>query len=163
MKKILSKEDLKQRVEEMGKEVTKKYKEKDMIKFVVPLKGSFIFAADLIREVKIDNVEIDFINMRSYDGVKSTGSVMINGDIDVSGYNVIIVEDIIDSGLSITSLCCKMLELNAKSILVISLLYNDKSNFRPDLFGFKHTGNFVVGYGLDYNQTYRNLDGIYEL
>ncbi|MBT3665304.1 hypoxanthine phosphoribosyltransferase [bacterium] len=131
------------------------------------LNGSFIFTADIIRELDID-CEVDFIKISSYEGMNSTGSIKMSKDlsIDIKNRRVIIVEDIIDSGLSIKYLYKHILNYKPRDITIVSLLAktnNYKLNFNIDIIGFEISSEFVVGYGLDFNQRFRNLKSIFKL
>ena len=129
------------------------------------LNGSFIFLADLVRLFDFD-CEIDFVKANSYDGKQSSGKVKLDKDvsIDIKNRRVILVEDIIDSGLTIEFLYEHILSYNPKDITIVTLLSkknNYKLNFNVDIIGFEIGSDFVVGYGLDLNQKYRNLDSLY--
>jgi hypoxanthine phosphoribosyltransferase len=131
------------------------------------LNGSFIFTADIIRELDID-CEVDFIKISSYEGMNSTGLIKMSKDlsIDIKNRRVIIVEDIIDSGLSIKYLYKHIQKYKPKDITIVSLLAktdNYKLNFNIDIIGFEISSEFVVGYGLDFNQRFRNLNSIFKL
>jgi hypoxanthine phosphoribosyltransferase len=125
------------------------------------LKGAFIFTADLVRSIKAP-VKIDFIGCSSYSGTKSTGSVRITHDLstDIAGKNVILVEDIVDTGRTLDYLLRMLAQRNPKSLRLCALL--DKPDAREvqvkvDYFGFKIANEFVIGYGLDLDQRYREL------
>ena len=131
------------------------------------LNGAFIFTADIIRELDID-CEVDFIKISSYEGMNSTGSIKMSKDIstDIKNRRVIIVEDIIDSGLSIKFLYEHIIKYEPEDITIVSLLAktdNYKLNFNIDIIGFEISSEFVVGYGLDFNQQFRNLKSIFKL
>ncbi len=131
------------------------------------LNGAFIFTADIIRELDID-CEVDFIKISSYEGMNSTGSIKMIKDIstDIKNRRVIIVEDIIDSGLSIKFLYEHIIKYEPEDITIVSLLAktnNYKLNFNIDIIGFEISSEFVVGYGLDFNQRFRNLESIFKL
>lgn len=131
------------------------------------LNGAFIFTADIIRELDID-CEVDFIKISSYEGMNSTGSVKMSKDIstNIKNRRVIIVEDIIDSGLSIKFLYEHIIKYEPEDITIVSLLAktdNYKLNFNIDIIGFEISSEFVVGYGLDFNQRFRNLKSIFKL
>ena len=168
MKTLITSTKLKKRVKELGKEISKYYK-KDEIVILCILKGGFIFAADLIREVKSNSI-IDFLEASSYgDGKESSGTVLIKRDVglDIKGKQVLIVEDIIDSGFSLNYLVKYLKKKKPISIEVCSLLVKHKkhkANVAIRFTGFNIEDEFVVGYGMDYRGKYRNLDyiGIYE-
>ena len=162
----ISSKKIKARVEQIGRELSKQY-EGETPFFIGVLNGSFIFLSDLIRTLSIE-CEISFLQLKSYDGKKSTGSVNIIKDFDVSLKNrhVVIVEDIIDTGTTLRFLLNKISEIPIKSIRIVTLLI--RGTERPfklpiDYIGFEISQEFVVGYGLDYNEKFRHLDSIYVL
>jgi hypoxanthine phosphoribosyltransferase len=131
------------------------------------LNGSFIFMSDLIRALDID-CEMDFIKLSSYTGDQSIGTVRLLKDIsaDITGRHVVIVEDIIDSGLTIKFIKDRMEEAGPESLTIITLLLKpDVANldFPIDIVGFEIAPEFVVGYGLDYDQKMRHLSAIYRI
>ena len=161
LKILMSEEQLHARVQEMGNELYDRFADKDPI-FVGVLKGCFIFMADLVRATQMKS-EIEFIGLSSYNNdTKSSGVVQITRDLqrDISGRDIIVVEDILDSGNTLYFLKDYMLAKGAKSITIVTLL--DKPARREkaitaDLAGFVVPDEFVVGYGLDYCQQYRNM------
>ena len=164
LKKLLSQKEIKDCIEAMGKKISAQYSNSNPI-FIGVLNGSFIFMADLLRSVTID-CEVDFIKIRSYSGQKSSGTIKLLKDIscDIKGRDVIIVEDIIDTGLSIKFLYERMMGAHPKSVAVATLLHKPgkaKLDFSVDFIGFEIPHKFVVGYGLDFNQKMRHLDEIY--
>ena len=152
---------LQARVRELGQHISQEYKGKNLL-LVSVLKGSFIFMSDLIRAISIP-LEVDFIAISSYGkGVVSSGAVRIIQDlmIPIEGRNLIIVEDIIDSGNTLSYLLRMLRQRQPASIRIMTLL--DKParrevDVKVDWVGFSIPNDFVVGYGLDYNETYRNL------
>lgn len=163
---IISEKQIKNKVEEIAASISKIYDGEAPILIGI-LNGSFIFCADLIRELDID-CEIDFIKVSSYTGTESVGTVKLRKDIsaDITNRHVIIVEDIIDSGLTIKFIKDRMLEAGPKSVAIVTLLMKPdiaKLDFKIDWVGFEIPPEFVVGYGLDYDQLYRNLKAIYRL
>lgn len=157
---------IKKRVKELAKEISNDYKEEVPI-FISVLNGSFIFLADLFRELDIYG-EVDFIKISSYiDETKSSGTVRLIKDIScsVTGRDVIVVEDIIDTGLSMSFLMNRLKESDANSVRVATLLLKEtaKLDFEVDYVGFKISDKYVVGYGLDLAQKLRNLKSIYAL
>jgi hypoxanthine phosphoribosyltransferase len=165
-KEFISKENIAKRVKEIALEISEKFQE-DIPVFVSVLNGAFIFTADILRELDID-CEIDFIKISSYEGMDSTGKVKMskNLSIDIKNRRVIIIEDIIDSGLSIKFLYKYLKKYKPKDITIVSLLAkksNFKLNFYIDIIGFEISSEFVVGYGLDFNQKFRNLNAIFKL
>jgi len=163
----ISSKDIRTRVKQIAKEIRIEYKEKEPV-FIGILNGAFIFMSDLIREVNID-CEIDFYKLSSYGDQKiSSGQVksLKNLNCDIQGRDVIVIEDIIDSGLSIKYIKEDILRRNPKSLKIASLLFKEgisKLDFNIDYVGFKIPNKFVVGYGLDYAQKYRNLKEIFVL
>ena len=164
---LISEKVIKKRVKELGILLTKDYKGKLPI-FIGILNGSFIFLSDLIKEVNL-NCEIDFLKLSSYGDAKiSSGDVRLLKELnaDINDRHVIIVEDIVDSGLSIKYMEDIMREYNPASLRVVSLLVKPNSlkyKVKIDYIGFEIPSKFVIGYGLDYAQKYRNLKKIYVL
>ena len=160
-KVLLSEEEIKDIVKRLGKQITEDYKGKNLL-VVSVLKGSIMFMADLMREIKI-HCKIDFMAVSSYGaGTKTSGSVKIIKDlsIDLKGYDILIVEDILDSGVTLSNLK-KMLELREpKSVKICAFLDKPerrKADIIADYTGAQVPDEFVVGYGLDYDEKYRNL------
>ena len=158
----LTEEQLNKRIAEIGKEITKRYKGESVILIVI-LKGSIFFATELAKRIDLP-MNIEFMSVSSYgSGTESSGVVKIKKDIDASieGENVIIVEDIIDSGNTLSRLMPMLRERNPKSLTLCTLL--DKPDRRMvddvvcDFTGFVIPDKFVVGFGLDFDQRYRNL------
>tara|TARA_B100001750_G_scaffold234743_1_gene236446 strand:+ start:150 stop:668 length:519 start_codon:yes stop_codon:yes gene_type:complete len=163
MKLLLSESDIKKRVKELADQISVDFKDKTPI-FVGILNGSYVFMADLLRELSIQ-VEVDFVKIRSYDGDSSTGTIKFRKDIsaDIDNRDVIIVEDIIDSGFTINFLVNRLRESGPKSVAVATALYKKevaKLDFEVEYVGFEIPPEFVVGYGLDYNERYRNLKDV---
>ena len=161
LKVLVTEEELKTRVAEMGAELFEKFEGKNPV-FLGVLKGSFVFIADLMRACQLKS-DIEFIAVSSYaNATESSGRVNIKYDLqqDITGRDVIIVEDILDSGNTLAFLKNYFLAKGAASITIVTLL--DKPSRRekavyPDLAGFVVPDEFVVGYGLDYAQRYRNI------
>lgn len=158
---MLSEEQLRNRVKEIALEVDKVYEGKRPL-VVGILKGSIIFYADFIRHLTAP-IELDFMVVSSYgSGTVSSGKLKIKKDLDrdVKGRDVIIVEDIIDSGFTLANLKALLTERGAASVMIVTLL-NKKDrreyDISPDFNGFDIENEFVVGYGLDYNEMYRSL------
>jgi hypoxanthine phosphoribosyltransferase len=152
---------IKQRVKEIAEEIENDLVNEEIVLIVV-LKGSFVFAADLIREMKSD-IKVDFISVSSYsDQTETTGKVKLIKDLDanITNRNVVVVEDIIDSGLTLHFLRDHLKMHKPKEIKICTLL--DKPERRRvdlpvDYVGFVIPDEFIVGYGIDYAQKYRNL------
>ena len=160
---LLTEEQIKTRIAELGKELTADYAGKDPI-IVGVLKGVVVFYADMIREIKT-HCEMDFMWISSYAGTNSTGKMEVKRDIasDIKGRHVLILEDIFDTGNSLEFTVNHMKKQNPASIKICTLL--DKPDRRQveieaDYFGFVIPNEFVVGYGLDYAEKYRNLPDI---
>lgn len=162
MKEILiTEEEIQAKVKEIGNKLTEEYKDRFPL-VVGVLKGALPFMADLTKRIDT-HIEIDFMDVSSYGaGTVSSGEVKIEKDLNTSveGRDVLIIEDIIDSGLTLSYLIKLFHHRNAKSVKVVTLL--DKPEGRkvdlvPDLTGFTIPDAFVVGYGLDYAEKYRNL------
>ena len=163
MKLLISEEDIKKRVKVLADQITKDYKDKSPI-FVGILNGCYVFMADLLRELKIDT-EVDFVKIRSYESDSSTGTIKFRKDIsaDINNRHIIIVEDIIDSGFTINFLVNRLKGSGPKSVAVASILFKKeiaKIDFEVDYVGFEIPPEFVVGYGLDYDEKYRNLKDV---
>ncbi|MEK9137103.1 MAG: hypoxanthine phosphoribosyltransferase [Bacteroidota bacterium] len=158
---------LKTRVKQLARQISKDYRGTVPV-FIGILNGSFIFFADLIREVTID-CEVDFLKLSSYGDAKiSSGDVKLLKDLNcqVEGRDIIIVEDIVDSGLSMEYIKHLIEKENPKSFRIVTLLYKKvavKTAIRLDYVGFTIPRDFVIGYGLDYAQKMRNLKDIYKL
>lgn len=165
IKKILvSREEIAKRVAELGKQISEDYKG-ESVTLVCTLRGASIFFADLVREIEGD-VEIDFIAVSSYGaGTKSSGEVKMIKDLSepIKDKNVIIVEDIIDTGITLCYLKKLLLARAPKSLKVCSLLDKPSRrqvNFKGDYIGFEIENEFVVGYGLDYGEKMRNFKDV---
>ena len=161
LKILLSEEEIKARVQEMGDELYDAFQDKNPM-FVGVLNGCFIFMADLVRAAQLKS-ELEFIGVSSYkNSTKSSGVVQITRDLqrDISGRNIIIVEDILDSGNTLAFLKNYLMTKGAASITIATLLDKPARRVKPitaDLAGFEVPDEFVVGYGLDYAQQYRNM------
>jgi hypoxanthine phosphoribosyltransferase len=149
------------RVAELGREITRDYAERELV--VVPvLKGSYVFAADLVRQIDLE-VEIDFLGVRSYENQQeSSGVVQITTDLShsVEGKHVLLVEDIVDTGLTVEYLHENLATRQPASVQVAALLHKPARTRVPvqiDYLGFTVEDVFIVGYGLDYAQKFRNL------
>lgn len=158
---LISEKQIKEKVIELGQKIEKDYKGQEIFLIGV-LKGASVFISDLMRCINLD-VKIDFMSVSSYGmSTTSSGIVKILKDIDqdISNKNVIIVEDIIDTGLTLNYLKDYLLKKNAKSIKICTLLDKPerrKCNIQVDYIGFEIEDKFIVGYGIDYKEMYRNL------
>ena len=158
---LITEEQLAAKVAEMGAQISKDYQGRKLIILGV-LKGSVVFMSDLIRSITVP-VEMDFMAVSSYGaGVKTSGVVKILKDLDrlIAGYDVLVVEDILDSGMTLSYLTELLRERDPASIRIATLLDKPdrrKVHIKPDYVGFTIPDEFVVGYGLDYAELYRNL------
>lgn len=162
IKKVLvSGEEITQRSKELGQQITKDYKEKEAPLFVALLKGSVPFLAELVKYVDLD-IEYDFMDVSSYEGTESIGDIKIIKDLDrsIKGIDIILVEDIVDTGRTLSTVKKMLLNKGANSVKIVTLL--DKPSRRvveisADYTGFEIENEFVVGFGLDFDQKFRNL------
>ena len=158
---LLTEADIQARVEELGRQISRDFAGREPI-FVGVLKGCFIFMADLLRGVELHGT-MDFMAVSSYgDGTTTTGAVKINKDLsrDIAGRDVIIVEDILDSGVTLSYLKNYLAGRKPASISIVTLLDKPsrrRADIKADYSGFEVEDAFVVGYGLDYAEKYRNL------
>ena len=164
---LLTEERIQARIKELAAEISRDYKGKVPV-FIGVLNGSFIFMSDLIKSVELD-CEIDFFKLSSYGDAKiSSGKVTMLKELncDVTDRDIIIVEDIVDSGLSVKYIKDLFSENKPKSMKLVTLLTKPNSvkyDVKIDYIGFNIPSKFVIGYGLDYAQKYRNLRSIYVL
>ena len=163
MKLLISESEIKKRVKALANKINEDYKGKKPI-FVGILNGCYVFMADLLREIDLD-IEVDFVKIRSYEGDSSTGTIKFRKDIsaDIDGRDIIIVEDIIDSGFTINFLVNRLRNSGPKSVAVATILFKKeiaKLDFNVDYVGFEIPPEFVVGYGLDYDEKYRHLKDV---
>ena len=158
---LITEEELRAKVAEMGRRISEDYRGKRFM-MVGVLKGSVVFMADLLREITIP-VEMDFMAVSSYGaGVKTSGVVKILKDLDrlIEGYHILVVEDILDSGMTLSYLTELLRDRGPASVRIATLLDKPERRqveIRPDYVGFSIPDEFVVGYGLDYAEHYRNL------
>ncbi len=163
---VISEEEIKKQVRKTGALISEDYRGKNLVLTGI-LKGAFIFLADLTRCITIDH-EIDMIGVSSYSGTSTTGKIRFTKepDIDMKGKDILIVEDIVDTGRTLFTLVEHLKSLSPSSIKICSLI--DKQERRElelkvDYSCFRLEKGFIVGYGLDYNQKYRNLPAIFDL
>lgn len=162
---VFSNEEIQAKIVEMGKQITKEY-EGESILVVSLLKGSFIFTADLVRSIDVP-VQIEFMTTSSYgDGEESTGKVNIVSDLNtnIEGRHVLIVDDIMDSGLTMQVIANHLKSFNPKTVKTCVLLDKPerrKVDMTPDYCGFVIPDLFIVGYGLNYGDFYRNIPYIF--
>ncbi len=161
----LSEKTILGRVQELGEQITSDYKGKKPV-FIGVMNGAFMFMSDLMKKVDLE-CESKFIKVSSYEGMESTGKLSFEVGFDESlrGKDVLIVEDIIDSGFTMFKLLEEVKKFSPSSVRVVSLLLKTnmlKADITVDYLGFSILDEFVVGYGLDYNQYGRNLKEIYQ-
>ncbi|MEG2205427.1 MAG: hypoxanthine phosphoribosyltransferase [Oscillospiraceae bacterium] len=161
LKVLLTEEEIAAKVADMGKQISKDYAGKNLM-LVTVLKGAVVFLADIMRKIDI-HAEIDFMVVSSYGaGVKSSGVVKIIKDLDVAleGKDILIIEDILDSGLTLNYIKDLLAGRNPASIKIATLLdkpIRRKVDLQADYVGFVVPDEFVIGYGLDFDEKYRNL------
>lgn len=159
---LYSAEQIAARVRELGAEITRDYRDRGLV-LVMVLKGSFVFGADLARAIDLADCRIDFLGTRSYgEGTESSGVVQITHDLSkpIEDKDVLIVEDIVDTGLTIAHLLDLLRTRKPRSVRVCSLLHKpsrSKVTVKIDYLGFTIEDRFVVGYGLDWAERYRNV------
>lgn len=160
LKVLLKEEEIKKRVIQLGREISKDYKNKKLL-IVGILKGSTVFLSDLIRHIDLD-CEVDFVALRSYESKTPNDFIQVIMDLYDSpvGKDVLIVDDILDTGKTLEFLKNNLIARKAKSVKICVLLNKikkRKQKIKPDYKGFDIPNKFVVGYGLDYKEKYRNL------
>jgi hypoxanthine phosphoribosyltransferase len=165
---VLNKDAIAEKVADAARKISLDYKNGDLI-IIGVLKGAFVFLADLIRQLTIDTFLVDFVRVSSYgDKSETSGNIRMIKDIeaDIRGKDVLIVEDIIDSGLTLAFLCKQLKLRQPRTIKICTLidkLERRKTDLQPDYVCHKMDSGFIVGYGLDYAESYRNLPGLYHL
>ena len=159
---LITEEQIQRRIAEMGQELTREYADKFPV-IVGVLKGVVVFFADMVRQIKVP-CQMDFLWISSYQGTDSTGQMVVKRDVgvDVKGRHVLILEDIYDTGNSLDFTVRHLLEKLPASLKICTLLDKPERRkpgitLKPDYVGFTVPNEFVVGYGLDYNEEYRNL------
>lgn len=161
LKVLITEQELKECVRKLGEQISRDYQGKNLL-MVSVLKGSVVFMSDLMRSITIP-ARIDFMSVSSYgSGVKTSGVVKIIKDLDqqLEGKDLLIVEDILDSGMTLSYLSQLLKARNPKSIRIATLLDKPErrtADIQADYYGFRVPDAFVVGYGLDYDEKYRNL------
>lgn len=163
VKKILvSQEEIVKRSKELGKQISEDYRKSGTTPLLVALlKGSVPFLAELMKHIDLD-IQIDFMDVSSYEGTESIGDIRINKDLNgsIKGVSILLVEDIVDTGRTLKEVTRLLMNKGAADVKVVSLL--DKPDRRTveieaDYVGFEVPNEFVIGFGLDYDQHYRNL------
>lgn len=161
----LTRDQIEKEVKRVAAELRADLKGKNPL-FLCVLNGAFIFAADLIREVGINDAHINFVKYSSYEGTSSTGAVkeIMGLTEDVEGRDVVIVEDIVDTGLTASMMVSDLKKRNPRSVRFVTLLHkpeSSKTGFKPDYVAFSIPPKFIIGYGLDLDGKVRNLKDIY--
>jgi len=162
----ISAEEISKRIKEVAGQLNRDYEGRKPL-FVAILNGSFMFASDLFKQVTIE-AEICFIKLASYKGTKSTGHVItaIGLDMDIIGRDVVIIEDIVDTGKTLSEFLPQLQHQQPASMKIVALLHKPEATVYPitiDYLGFSIPNKFVVGYGLDYDGIGRNMKEIYKL
>lgn len=159
---LLSEEQIRGRLDELGEELTKEYQDKNPV-VVGVLKGVVVFYADMIRRIRT-HCQVDFMCLSSYEGSDSTGKMIVKKDLsaDIKGRHVLILEDIFDTGNSLDFVCKYLMEKEPASLKICTLMdkpsrRNPHVTLKADYVGFEVPNAFVVGYGLDFNEKFRNL------
>jgi hypoxanthine phosphoribosyltransferase len=158
---IITREAIEKRVKELGAQITDDYKNSENLLLLGLLRGSVVFITDLMREIR-QSITIDFMSISSYNQSESSGFVRIDADhkINIHDWNVILVDDIVDTGYTIRTVQKLLLDRNPRSLKICTLLDKPdqhKVDIQIDYLGFSIPDYFVVGYGLDYNEKGRNL------
>jgi hypoxanthine phosphoribosyltransferase len=165
LRKLFDKEEIRSAVKRLAEAITRDFDDEELV-LVSVLKGSFMFISDLMREIR-NPVVVDFIRASSYgSGTTTSGQVTLTKDLetDIAGRNVIIIEDIIDSGLTLTAIRELLLARKPRSLKICALVdkrARRKVEIEGDYVGFSMEDGFIVGYGVDYAERYRNLPAIY--
>ena len=165
LKKLFDEEDIRAAVKRLAGDITRDFDAEELI-FVCVLKGSFMFTSDLVREMK-NHVVVDFVRAASYGSATATsGQVSLTKDLetDIAGKNVIIIEDIIDSGLTLVAVRDILLARRPRSLKICALVDKKarrKVEIEGDYVGFTIDDGFIVGYGIDYAERFRNLPAIF--
>jgi len=163
---FISRSDLNARLKELGEDLSRDFQGEELVMLGV-LNGAFIFMADLAREIDLQ-VSCEFLKISSYSGTKTTGEVksILGLSIDLKGKNVLVVEDIVDTGISMNYLISELSKHNPKRLAIATLLFKKEAfrfNYGLDYVGFEIPNKFVVGFGLDYDGFGRNLPDLYQL
>lgn len=166
MKVVISPEEIQERVATLGREITERYKGEPVV-VVCVLKGGFLFFADLVRHIDLD-LELEFVRLASYGRGTESGELVFTKDMEISikDRNVLIVEDIVDTGQSMDFLMRTLEERKPRSLAIAALVdkYERREvDVKVDFPGFHLDKGYIVGYGMDFAERYRELDGIYEL
>lgn len=162
VKEILFTDDqIIERCKELGTQISKDYKGKDKLVLVGLLKGSVPFLAELSKYIDLE-AEFDYMDVSSYEGTESTGNVLVKKDLegDIKGKNLLLIEDILDTGKTLYTVKAMLLEKGAAGVTIVTMLNKQERREYPinaEYIGFEIPNVFVIGYGLDYDEKYRNL------
>lgn len=162
---FIKEEEIKKQVARVASEIRKDFEGKSPL-FLCVLNGAFVFAADLIREAGMNNSEISFVRYSSYSGTSTTGKVkqLIGLPENLEGRDIVVIEDIVDTGLTARKMVADLEEKKPASIKFATLLHkpdNSRTGFKPDYVAFDIDPRFIIGYGLDLDGKVRNLRDIY--
>ena len=165
-REMITGEAISKRVDELAEEINRDYKGKDIV-FLGILNGAFLFAADLFKRIDL-KARISFVKLASYQGTRSSGSVkeLIGWNEDIKGMDVIVIEDIVDTGHTLELIVGELKVRKVASVRIVTLLFKPdayKRKIPVDYVGFRIPNDFVVGYGLDYDGYGRNLPSVYTL
>jgi hypoxanthine phosphoribosyltransferase len=158
--------NIRKAVEQLAIQINNDYYEEEIL-FICILNGCFMFAADLLKKIKVP-CQISFVKLASYEGLSSTGSIqeLIGINEKIAGKKIIILEDIIDTGTTVDTIVTKLRTMNPASLKVATFLFKPQSyhkNLKIDYIGMEIPEQFIIGYGLDYHGYGRNLEDIYSL
>jgi len=162
MRTFISNDDIKARIRSLARRILPKLQDKDVLVLAL-LKGAAFFCSDLMQELNMEDYELEFIKARSYEGEESTGDIQIGEFPDVSQKTILLLDDIIDTGLTLSTLARKLREAGAKEILTAVLLSKPSRRvipFTPDFVGFEIPDRFVLGYGMDLDEKFRCMRDI---
>jgi len=162
----ITEDEIQSRITAMAEKISEDLKDKDVL-FLGILNGSFLFAADIFRQIKL-NAQISFIKLASYEGTGSSGKIkeLIGWNEDISGKTVVVLEDIVDTGSTLERIIGELTLRKASEVKICTLLFKPGAYTRDipiDYIGFEIPNSFVVGYGLDYDGYGRNLTSIYKI
>jgi hypoxanthine phosphoribosyltransferase len=162
----ITEDEIQSRITAMAEKISEDLKDKDVLFFGI-LNGSFLFAADIFRQIKL-NAQISFIKLASYEGTGSSGKIkeLIGWNEDISGKTVVVLEDIVDTGSTLERIIGELTLRKASEVKICTLLFKPDAYTRDipiDYIGFEIPNSFVVGYGLDYDGYGRNLTSIYKI
>lgn len=161
----ITRDEIKKQVVELARQLKNDLEGSTPI-FLCVLNGAFVFAADLIRAIGLNDCKINFVKYSSYEGTHTTGTVkkILGLNEDVEGKDIVIIEDIVDTGLTAEKMVNDLKEKNPRSVRFVTLLHkpdNARNNFKPDYVAFTIPPKFIIGYGLDLDGKARNLEDIY--